>query len=220
MPLRHRHDYAAGLHRGLRTEGTNPIPEFPVHNVIRVRAAAQPKSARFELVGTDLRSFQTLVSHVHRPVLLAEPTSSGSADASRRCRGCFPPSPASPGSGCPQLQPAAATAGRRRSLTSIRSHSASWRSEPIHPFHEREFDFGEGLARTVPVDDLGLEQADDRFGKSVVVGISNRTCRCRESLQSKRFSEFHRGVSGEFNWSTQPFVVGTIVDAVPSAGQV
>jgi hypothetical protein len=35
--------------------------------------------------------------------LLAEPEPSGSAGPSRRCRGCFPPSPASPGSGCPQL---------------------------------------------------------------------------------------------------------------------
>ncbi len=105
-------DIAAALRRSLRTEGTNPIPEFPAHNVIRVRAAAQPRSTSFELVGTDLRSSQTLVSHVHRPVLLAGPTSSGSADASRRCRGCLLPSPASPGSGCPQLQPAAATAGR------------------------------------------------------------------------------------------------------------
>jgi hypothetical protein len=30
---------------------------------------------------------------------------SGSTDASRRCQGCFPPSPASPGSDCPQLLP-------------------------------------------------------------------------------------------------------------------
>ena len=37
--------------------------------------------------------------------LLAGPGPSGSADPSRRCRGCFPPSPAIPGSGCLQLQP-------------------------------------------------------------------------------------------------------------------
>ena len=34
--------------------------------------------------------------------------------------GLLPPSPASPGSGCPQLHPAAATARRCRSLTSTR----------------------------------------------------------------------------------------------------
>ncbi len=44
------------------------------------------------------------VPHVHLPVLLAGPEPSGSSDPSRRCRGCLPPSPASPGSGCPQLR--------------------------------------------------------------------------------------------------------------------
>ena len=40
----------------------------------------------------------------------------------------LPPSPATPGSGCLQLHPAAATAGKWRSSTSIRKHSASWRT--------------------------------------------------------------------------------------------
>jgi hypothetical protein len=40
----------------------------------------------------------------------------------------LPPSPATPGSGCPQLHPAATTARQRRSLTSIRYSSASWRT--------------------------------------------------------------------------------------------
>jgi hypothetical protein len=42
--------------------------------------------------------------------------------------GLLPPSPAPPGSGCPQLQRPAATGRRRRSLTSTRSHSASRRT--------------------------------------------------------------------------------------------
>src|SRR6266496_584762 len=37
--------------------------------------------------------------------------------------GLLPPSPAFPGSGCPQLRHAAATARRRRSLTSTRCHA-------------------------------------------------------------------------------------------------
>ena len=45
----------------------------------------------------------TLVPLVRLLVSLAGPAPSGSASASRHCRGCFPPSPASPGSGCPQL---------------------------------------------------------------------------------------------------------------------
>ena len=53
-----------------------------------------------------LRGFVTLVPHVRLSVSLARPRPSGSTDLPRRCQGCFPPSPASPGSGCPQLQPA------------------------------------------------------------------------------------------------------------------
>jgi len=41
---------------------------------------------------------------VHLLVSLAGPAPSGSTDTSRLCQGCFPPSPASPGPGCPQLQ--------------------------------------------------------------------------------------------------------------------
>ena len=70
----------------------------------------------------------TPVPLVHLPVSLAGPEPFGSTSPSRRCRGCFPPSPASPGSGCPQLRYAAATAQRRRSFTSARKHSASWRT--------------------------------------------------------------------------------------------
>ncbi len=46
-----------------------------------------------------------LVPRVHLLVSLAGPAQSGSASTSRRCQGRFPPSPTSPGSGCPQLQP-------------------------------------------------------------------------------------------------------------------
>jgi hypothetical protein len=37
--------------------------------------------------------------------LLAEPDASGSTAPSRRCQGCFPSSPAFPGTDCPQLLP-------------------------------------------------------------------------------------------------------------------
>jgi hypothetical protein len=42
--------------------------------------------------------------------------------------GLLPPSPASPGSGCPQLRPAAATARRPGSFTPARNTGASWRT--------------------------------------------------------------------------------------------
>jgi len=101
MPLQHRHGYAADLHRGLPASDITQ-PRSSPHR--RVRAALQPRSARFELVGL-LRSVQPLVPHVRLSVLLAGPGPSGSAGPSRRCQGCCPPSPSSQGSGCPQLQP-------------------------------------------------------------------------------------------------------------------
>jgi hypothetical protein len=56
------------------------------------------------------------------------PASSGRADTSRRCQGCFPPSPTFPGSGCPQLHQAAATACWQSSFTSTWSSGTSWRT--------------------------------------------------------------------------------------------
>ena len=119
MPLRHRHGYAADLHRGLPTGDIKPAQEFPARHEGQVRAATQPLSTGFEL-GHLLRGVMALVPRVHLLVLLAEPAPSGSADASRRCRGCFPPFPASPGSGCPLLHRPAATGQRWRSFTSTR----------------------------------------------------------------------------------------------------
>ena len=58
----------------------------------------------------------------------AGPAPSGSADASRRCQGCLPPSRASPRSGCPQRHRFAATDQQRGPLTLARSNGASWRT--------------------------------------------------------------------------------------------
>ena len=97
------------------------------HIFVRVRAATRPRSTRFEPVAL-LRGVQSLVPHVHLSVLLAGPGPSGGADPSRRCRGCFRPPRRLPGSGCPQLHQLAATGRWRRSFTSSRFKSASWRS--------------------------------------------------------------------------------------------
>jgi hypothetical protein len=113
LPLRHRHGYAAVLHRGLPTGKINPIQEFPPMRA--VRTAIQPRSTGFELVEV-LRGFTPLVPRVHLPVSLAGPAPSGSAGASRRCRGCFPPGPVvSPGPAAPSFYRSAAT-DRRRGL--------------------------------------------------------------------------------------------------------
>jgi hypothetical protein len=53
---------------------------------------------------------------------------SGSSGPPRRCQGCFAPSPAPPGSGCPQPHRPAATGRSGGSLTRPGTHSASWRT--------------------------------------------------------------------------------------------
>ena len=53
-----------------------------------------------------LRGVQPLVPHVRLSVSLAEPGPSDSADPSRRCQGCFPPSPLVPGIRLPPASPA------------------------------------------------------------------------------------------------------------------
>ena len=126
MPLRPRHIYAADLRCGLPTNDMQPVREFPtlMDGCAPLPSPDPPGSSWW----ADLSGLKTLVPHVHLLVSLAGPTPSDGAGASRRCRGCLPPSPASPRSGCPQLQQAAATAHRKRPLTSSRSESASWRS--------------------------------------------------------------------------------------------
>ena len=132
LPLRPRHGYPAALHRGLPTEP--PIdpprssPPQPPHTVSRTGARrSRPISARFG-AGSVLRDFETPVPRVLLSVTLAGPAPSGSTGTPRRCQGCFPPSPAPPGSGCPQLHRPAATGRRRWSLTSARINSASRRT--------------------------------------------------------------------------------------------
>jgi hypothetical protein len=104
MPLQHRRGYAADLHRGLPTGDITQPGSSPPRIVWRVRAAIQPRSARFELVAL-LRGVQPLFPHVRLSVSLAEPGPSGSTDPPRRRQGRFHPHPHLRGSGCPQLSP-------------------------------------------------------------------------------------------------------------------
>jgi hypothetical protein len=61
---------------------------------------------------TDSLTLRTLA-------LLAGPAPSGSTSTSRHCRGCFPPSPAFPGPGCPQLQSGRYDDPTERTLTPL-----------------------------------------------------------------------------------------------------
>src|SRR5690349_20607958 len=79
------------------------------HNSPASELTAQPPGGHALRTGPDLPGWSrhwaygtfVLVPLVHLLVSLAGPAPSGSAGASRRCQGCFPPSPAPPGSDCP-----------------------------------------------------------------------------------------------------------------------
>ena len=75
-------------------------------------AATRPRSTRLEPV-LPLRGFTALVPHVHLPVLLAGPGPSGSADPSRRCRGCSHPPLHSQGRAAPSFTSLLRQAGGR-----------------------------------------------------------------------------------------------------------
>jgi hypothetical protein len=49
LPQRHRHGYAAGIHRGLPAGDVIPAQEFPARDEGQVRTATQPISTGFEL---------------------------------------------------------------------------------------------------------------------------------------------------------------------------
>jgi hypothetical protein len=137
LPLRLRHGYAVDLHRDLpgQTCGTLPGVPRPANRTrtrkqtARVRTAHQPASAGLELVtisrglNTGSLRMPSRLAHQARPIrqYWTDPTLSR----------LLLPSPASSGSGCRQLHLTATTAKRRRSLTSIRTISASRRTTVI-----------------------------------------------------------------------------------------
>ncbi len=110
-------------------------PHRPIHSGFgvtrpKITTGVRCRPAHIHQIGagSTLTELHTLVPLVHLLVLLAEPAPSGSSGTPRRCQDCFPPSPASPRSGCPQLRGPAATRPRRRSLTTARSRGASRRT--------------------------------------------------------------------------------------------
>ena len=130
MPLQPRHGYAAGIHHDLPTGDINRSRSSPPKRDGRVRVATQPWSVRFELLDL-LRGVQPLVPHVRLSVLLAGPTPSDSAGASRRCQGCFDPPRCPPGPAALSFNQLAATSQRRCPLTTAGFKNASWRSMSV-----------------------------------------------------------------------------------------
>jgi hypothetical protein len=89
LPLRHRHGYAADIHRGLPTARHIPAGSSPTTRRWQVRTAPSPYPP--DLSWWSVKGRQTLVSRVHLPVTLTGPAPSGSVGASRRCQGCSHP---------------------------------------------------------------------------------------------------------------------------------
>ena len=90
-----------------REPGSRPFLRVPAHRLPGPYPSGLSRGLR-------LRGFNHLVhSHHTLSALLATPARSDSPRASRRCQGCLPSFPAAPGSDCPQLHRAAATARRR-----------------------------------------------------------------------------------------------------------
>src|SRR5271170_5318223 len=127
MPLRLRHGYAAGIHRGLLIGNINRPRSSPPF--VRIRTATQPISVRFGAGGSLLRGVHTLIHCRYTfPLCLPGARSSDSADPPRLCQGCLPPSPVSPGSGCPQLLLARCDEPTAVSFHHGTVQGASWRS--------------------------------------------------------------------------------------------
>jgi len=130
MPLHHRHDYAAGFHRGLRTGDITRSKSSP-DGRSRPGARCDPAHVR-QVLGwwVRLRGFQPLVPHVCLSVSLAEPASSGSTDPARRCRGLLHhPPPYRGRQPSSSYQMPAATGIQQCPFITTWSKNASWRSK-------------------------------------------------------------------------------------------
>jgi len=90
FPRQHRHEYAAGLPRGLLAGPADRLRSRPSRHCSGVHC--YPAHIHQVGAGSGLAGVQPLVpAFVHLPVLLAGPGPSGSTDPSRRCQGCSHP---------------------------------------------------------------------------------------------------------------------------------
>src|SRR6266508_4647475 len=103
IPRQPRHGYAAALPRGLLAGNLNRRPSRPPTLLVERALLPGPDPPDFEPVSL-LRGFHHwFLQYVHLPVLLAGPGPSGSADPSRRCRGCSHPPLRLQGSAAPSF---------------------------------------------------------------------------------------------------------------------
>ena len=128
LPRQPRHEYAADLPRGLRRRPTydrrRSRPPGPLVGRALLPGPYPPGWSRC----SRLRGFHHWFLHSYTfSVSLAGPGPSGSADPSRRCRGCSHP-PLRLRVRLPPASPAAATARQVGPFISARSDGASWRT--------------------------------------------------------------------------------------------
>ena len=75
--------------------------------------------------------------------------------------------------------------------------------EPVDPFERGELDFFEVSPGSVLADHFGLEEAEDGFGQSVVVGISDASDRGLDPSFSQSLRVANRQVLPRFKVSSQ-----------------
>jgi hypothetical protein len=127
MPRQHRHGYAADLHRDLLTDTPSRLRSRPSTPDGR---ALHPGPYPPDLSRCLAYGALPLVPVVYRLISLAGPNPSGSTRPSRLCQRCFPPSPTSPGSDCPQLQPSCCN---NQAAESSHLHPATSEVDPERP---------------------------------------------------------------------------------------
>jgi len=135
LPLRHRHGYAADIHRGLRAACHITDRSSPTARRQRVRTATNPYPP--DLSWWAVKRRRTLVSHVHLPVLLTGPAPSGSAGTSRRCQDCSHPPRRLPAQAVLSFSGPLRRPSRRRSLTPARLQAPRGAHGPRPSHHQR-----------------------------------------------------------------------------------
>ena len=75
--------------------------------------------------------------------------------------------------------------------------------EPVDPFEGREFNGFEGSPWSTPMDHLGLVEAVDRLGESVVVAVADAADRGLDAGFGQALGVADADVLGGFNWLSQ-----------------
>ena len=131
LPLRHRHGYAAVLHRGLQARTGETQPGVPRHGLAGTHR--DPARIRRVRAGRASRGVTAPVPRVYLPVLLTAPAPSGSPGTTQLCRGCshLPRRPADQAAS--SFTPPLRRQGDKRSSTSIRNRVR--RRAPCQCYH-------------------------------------------------------------------------------------